>query len=338
MKKFFTVLLVCCVCALSFTFVGCGEDYSAGQISERYNKMRANPTISSMFNSGHFLDVTYDSAEINLAMGVTNNPLRIVFDIYQPTLKAASQFFMTKLDDFAAQSSTVLKEFSKDARNNIYKSIETLEEELVAFNEVKQRFDKSDGELLRIYIREYNRLIEKVLLLSNTFSASYYDSHMNKDWAKTATTDLAGPIADAILYGKEICAEVFFELFILNMTIETPPQSIAKWEAGFVNFSEFKNFAVSQNVGGVVTASDKTILIALVEGHEDFLTKHEVFKKNVKDVDYKDYYYNTIILNRDKESYLNSLSLMQRSLIRSGDDFINSTFALFWQRTKSLQY
>ncbi|MDR0850802.1 MAG: hypothetical protein LBN07_05020 [Christensenellaceae bacterium] len=338
MKKLFTVLLVCCVCAVSFVFVGCGEDYSAEQIAEKYDQMKINSEISDMFDAGHYLKISYDSPAINLSVGVTNNPLRIVFDIYEPTLKAASQFLMTKLDDLAAQSSTIFKEFDKDARNSIYKSLDELENELVKFNTVKQRFDRSNGQLLEIYIREYNRLIEKILEVNNIFGTSYYNAFMKKDYTNTATGDLVGPIADAILYGKGVCAEVFFNYYILNITIETPPQSIAKWEAGFMNFSEFKDFAMSQNLGGAVTSTDKTILMALVDGHDEFLQKYEVFKKNLKDVNYKEYYYNTIILNRDRELYLNSLSLMQRSLIRSGDEFVNSAFALFWQRTKSLQY
>lgn len=329
MKKFFVTLIMLLVIAMPVFLTGCDKEYKASDVKALYNTILADDTTKQYFKNGEF-QVTYSEPTVATAMSKSDSPLHILSLIYEPITQATSKMVFAQLN--SAVFDTYIKNFSKDTISSLHTRLEKFNSTLKNFHIQKESFEKANkvnatGNFLPNLLASYNKLIDSIINLNNTFSQEYYKkvtltSRAIDDKFVLATND----VANEIIQTRSYIAEFVFKIYVRNYTLSNPPSSVM----GFYNDSYSSYLRSAINVlnkeyvsGKVGTKSDALTkqLIVLRETYTTYLADFNINLKAAKGFDYKEFFNEP-----SKTKYLQDLSVQKRDTFELNQNFMKTKY------------
>lgn len=282
--------------------------------------------------------------------GTPESDFYLLKTVYEPTLKLATNFYLTNLNVLKNSSSSITKEEAGKIYDRLYdlkKTISTFQNMLENINDYEESFKTGVYKdrksfvytLLDTYKVKFANVIDDCFKLNNEFIDLYYSIYNTTDYRVETTKPLEG------LYVQMLCnqsiaklAQVAFRVDGLKCNFLNTNKSSFEIEneENVANHTYTKHLSQITDDSVALINKPATTFQAL-DGNEDmkndiavlqtqleaFDKQFSYFEKALNKISYRDF----VASGKTKEEYAKDLSIERKSYLFIVEDFLNNNFA-----------
>ena len=332
MKKKFIMLFVCLFSFSIFFFSACNEpNYSKEDVENLYQSIMTDYGLDN-----YMLDVSIDMDKVvGEGEDETLDKSYIFSRCYSPyVISSSGLIFGVAARQERPTLVYAIQSFNQEEINSVYNGLNKVKLALDAFKKAKTVFENSGGKLYyQETINSLNDLINNLYNLNDDFS-KYYFSYYYTDF-KNETELHDGSLKDFLWY--ELCSisKVSFKYEMENFVPSNPYGEINAWFNSTVVLGDFVNSSSqiievlnrTNLVGGLTSSEVSTILNALKSVQAEMTSyehEYDLYLEALGNINLLEYFNAT-----NKNAYINSCSMLEKSSFNIIDNFISGRYAGF---------
>ena len=325
MKKIVSICFFIVLTLFSFTFVGCGESYSADNINSLYKEV-----LVYVGDESGFVKAGVDENKVKQTTNWSDDKAYIFPLCYDNFMSASSGLFFSVASRHGKDISYTLREFSQDEINTTYKKIKAVRDASIDVASNKSIFEGSKGNLkYRELVVSCNKLIEALNDLNNAFSPIYF-SHYFVGYTENELSD--GELKDVLSYSIQSLSYVTYNYELVNFEFSNPYGEVTSW---YNSTSQLKTLneqlystlqKLKQNdLTSGLSNYEKNQIIATIQNiqneRDGYADEYSNYQNALNNVDITSYFKAT-----NKTAYLQSISEREQSYFAIIDRFLNGRY------------
>ena len=326
MKKIISICFFMVLTLFSFTFVGCGENYSANSINTLYNEV-----LSYVGDESGFVKAGVDENKVKQTTTWTDDKAYIFPLCYDNFITASSGLFFSVASRHEKDISYTLRDFSQEELNITYQKIKAVRDASIDVASNKSIFEGSYGNLkYRELVVSCNKLIEALNDLNSTFSPIYF-SHYFVGYTENELSD--GELKDVLSYSIQALSYVAYNYELVNFEFSNPYGEVTTW---YNSTSQLKplndqltliiqKLKLSDLTSSMTTTTKNQIIASIqrIQNERDgYADEYSNYQKALNNVDITSYFKAT-----NKTAYLQSISEREQSYFAIIDRFLNGRYS-----------
>ena len=338
MKKIISICLMLCVClTVGFVFVGCGENRTVDDLATYYTQIKETNEVTKQFFAGNKLRVDFSgNAAVYADYENEDSHANILKRVYEPILTASSNFMAAKVS--ISNLKTLAGDMTQEARNNLYKKLQDLDNALQEFAKIKEIYERSDGTLqFTKLLTAYNKVIDASFELNIEFADNYYLNGIGyKDFSKVDAKIIDADCKDMMYYNNMLLAKIVFDFSVKTYEPNNPLTSINDW---YNNSEQMTTYLADYITVAhkIEQAESKQLATTLYEANPNeikqrlyqmqttlpsFVENREMFYNGIENFSFSRYYKQT-----NKEIYLENCSEKEQSYFKISRNFLKDRFS-----------
>ncbi len=365
-NKFKLSLIPIILLLLSILLFGCATKMEAKEVYDDFvsyaNKSDNIFTVSTNEETGVVsvdIKINY-KPEIEKALALeqtiytqTGNPesdFYLLKSVYEPTLRLATNFYLTNLNVLKNSSSSITKEEAGKIYDRLYdlkKTISTFQNMLENINDYEESFKTGAYKdrksfvytLLDTYKVKYGNVIDDCFKLNNEFIDLYYSIYNTTDYRVETTKPLEG------LYVQMLCNQSIAKLSQVAFRVDglkcnflnTNKSSFEIENEESVTNHTYTKHLSQITADAVALSTEPATTFQRLDGDEDmkkdimvlqtqlesFDKQFSYFENALNKISYRDY----VASGKTKEEYAKDLSTERKSYLYIVEDFLNNNFS-----------